>query len=150
MALIVYPTEDYDSFVSVADATTIIGNLTLYSSEWGALDLSEQEAYLRIASQVITDGLTTIPADPVPQCLKNSQALIAIHDVVNGISKPLTIESVVKKQKAGSVEIEYFEPNSTGTTNNRIPSLAATCLEGLGYEFPISGFGLKRATLVRS
>ena len=146
--MILYPTTDYVSFITVAEADTIIGAYTLNFSTWDALDDTDKEAYLRIAFSIINDGLDTLPDAPVSQCLKNSQALNAVHDVINGISKPLTISQVVKKEEAGQVKVEYFEPSATATSNSYIHPLSKQCLADLGYVFPISGFG--QTTLGRS
>ena len=70
--------------------------------------------------------------------------------MVNNISKPTTVDGAIKKEKAGVVEIEYYEADNDVRTSNRIPELAVKCLADLGYEFSTSGMGFSRATLVRS
>lgn len=148
MALIVYPTTDYDSFITVAEADTIIGNLTLNLDTWNALEDTSKEAYLRIAFQVIIDGLETIPDDPVSTCLKNSQALNAVHDLTNGVSNPIVVDQAVKKEEVGQVSVEYFAPDETSLSQTYIHPLSVACLTDLGYVFPITGF--TQITLGRS
>ncbi len=148
MAMVVYPTESYDSFITVAEADTTILKYTLNTASWEALSDSNKEAYLRIAFSVIVDGLEDIPDDPVSDCLKGSQALNAVHDLLNGVSNPLSIESAVKKEEAGQVKVEYFEPASAKVSDSYIHPLSIKCLSDLEYNFPLSGFG--QTTLGRS
>ena len=156
MALIIYPTDSYDSFISVADATTVIDTLTLFSTEWGAITDTEKEIYLRIAMRRIVDGIdqdeNPLP-DPLPDCAGEAQALMAVQDVVYGISANTTTESTgsIKKQKVASLEIEYYDTTSQTTKMvSIIPAMARPCLEELGYELPPMVTGLKQTTLGRS
>jgi len=156
MALIIYPTADYDSFVSVADATTTIANLTLHSSVWVALTTGEQEAYLRIACRNIEDHVdqdeTPYP-DPMTDCVAEAQALMAVQDVVYGFSASTTAQETgaIRKQKVASLEIEYYDSATGGMKSApRVPTMAVPCLEALGYVFTPSVSGLSQVTLGRS
>ncbi len=153
--LTIFPTADYDSFVTVIDATGYIDRLTMHGPAWSALAESDQEVYLRIACRNIEDGinLTLFPLpDPAPLCLGESQSLMAVQDVVYGFSASTTTgNSQVKKQKVSTLEIEYFE-NSSGTTEQAdlVPSMALPCLLDLGYTSPSSLINMKQTTLGRS
>ena len=156
MALVIYPTADYDSFITVADATTAISELTLHNTLWVALTTAEQEVYLRIAFRNIEDHvdqtLTPYP-DPFPTCVGEAQALMAVQDVVYGFSASTSTAEVgsVKKQKVASLEIEYFD-SKTNTMKYapRVPDMAIPCLETLGYIFTPTYNGLSQSTLGRS
>ena len=156
MALIIYDDADYDSFISVADATTIIGNLTLYATQWGAITEAEQEIYLRIACRRIEDGIDqeAYPyPDPMPACAGEAQALMAVQDLVYGISAGTNTNATgsIKKQKVASLEIEYYDTATATTTMvSIIPLMARPCLEALGYDVPPYISGLKQTTLGRS
>lgn len=156
MALVLYPTTDYDSFISVEDATTVISKLTLHSAVWTALSDGDKEVYLRIACRLIVDGVdqTTYPfTDPMPTCVGEAQAMIAVQDVVYGFSATTTIDTngAIKKQKVGSLEIEYYD-TATGTKKYAplIPAMAKPCLVTLGYDFPTELGRLSQLTLGRS
>ena len=155
MALIIYPDEGYDSFVTVIDATGYIDRLTMHGPAWAALEESDQEVYLRIACRNIEDGinLTVLPLpDPAPLCLGESQSLMAVQDVVYGFSASTTTSTAqVKKQKVSTLEVEYFE-TASGTTEQAslVPDMAMPCLVDLGYTSPSSMTGLKQTTLGRS
>jgi hypothetical protein len=156
MALILYPATGADSFISVVDATTVISTLTLHSATWTALTEPDQEVYLRIAYRLIMDGLdteTTPLPDPLPVCVGEAQALIAVQDLVYGFSASTTTDAngAIKKQKAGVLEVEYYD-TATGTKAYapRIPMMAKPCLESIGYIVPTDIGRLTQLTLGRS
>ncbi len=155
--LILYPAMNADSFVTVLEADDYIATLTLHSTEWMALSVADKEIYLRIAYRLINAGIdytvTPLPA-VLPTCLYQAQALIALHDLTNGISANASGASssgVIKKQKVASLEVEYFEPKDglASTTTNPIPTSVRTCLSGLGYTFSASNSGMKQARVGR-
>ena len=156
MALIIYPTADYDSFITVADATTAIGELTLHSTQWTALTNAEKEVYLRIAFRNIDDHVDQDDypyPDPMTDCVGTSQALMAVQDVVYGFSASTSTAEVgsVKKEKVASLEIEYYDSKSNTMKYAQIvPDMAKPCLETLGYIFTPTYNGLSQSTLGRS
>ena len=151
MALIIYPTADADSFISVADATTVIETLTLDGAAWGALSVSEQEVYLRIAYRNIVDHTdTTTYPDPLDICVGSSQALMASWDLKNGLS--LDVEDyrgALKKNKVGTIEQEFYDVDKVRSVGT-VPTMAKACLEELGYIFPVNANGLTQTILGRS
>ena len=156
MALVIYPTADYDSFITVADAATTIGEYTLHSAVWTALTSAEQEIYLRIAARNIIDhvdqDLTPFP-DPMPTCVGQAQALMAIQDVVYGFSAQDTVDESgsIKKEKVASLEIEYYDTKSkTAKRVSVVPDMAMLCLEDIGYVLSPYIAGLTQTTLGRS
>ena len=141
MALIIYPAQNADSFITVADAKVVIDNYTLDGAKWDAKTLQEQEILLRIAYNDIVDHTdsTTYP-DPLPACVGEAQALMAVHDLVNSISGGATSTTAqVKKQKAGPIEREFFELKTVVKSTTRVPDQAKRCLAGIGYIFPAFG-----------
>ena len=155
MALVIYPTEDYDSFITLVDAVTVAETLTVNASAWTGLTDAEQEIYLRIALRRIEDGVDQDEdpyPDPMPTCVGEAQALMAIQDVVYGISANTQAETgSVKKHKVSSLEIEYYD-STLGATRmvSVIPEMARPCLEELGYDVPPTILGLSQSTLGRS
>jgi len=158
MALIIYPTAGWDSFVSLVDAEAYIGSLTLDLPAWQALAADLQEKYLRIATRLIVDGIDQVTnplPDPAPACLVEATALIASWDLKNGLSASAASTGVtgsVKKQKVASLEIEYYDVSSGKTTTQTIspvPDIAKPCLEGLGFVFAVDKGGLGMVYLGR-
>ena len=160
MALILPPALDYDSFVSLADATVVIEALTLDGPDWASTPVDDQERYLRIATRNIKNGidLTVNPIDPaaIPACLPEATALMAIHDIKNNISNSVVSTSVtgaIKKEQVGSIVQEYYDVaagKDTSTSIDLIPDLAKPCLASFGYVFKASTGSLTQITLGRS
>ena len=160
MALILPPDTGYDSFVSVADATTTIEMYTLDAATWAALSASDKEIYLRISTRRIEDGIDedvyTIDPTDIPICLPEATAFLAIHDVVNNISggaSETSATGAIKKEQVGSIVQEYYDTKSSSDSSqsvNTIPSVAYPCLESIGFVFVSGITGLKQTTLRRS
>lgn len=135
MALIIYPAPNADSFISLTDAKTVIDSRTLDGAVWDAKSVEEQEALLRIAFHYIIDNTPELPAT-LPACVPEAQALMAVHDAVNGLSGgPQSTQAQVKKQKAGPVEREFFELKTQSKGVSRVPEQARSCLAAIGFVF---------------
>jgi len=158
MALVLPPDVAYDSFVSLVDAQTHIDALTLDGTTWSAIDSATRETYLRIATRRIQDGIdpAVYVLDPaaIPECLAEATSLIAVHDLVNGISASSTTVSdtgAIRKEQVGSIVQEYYDTkSSTDGYTALIPTLAMPCLESVGYVFPSGLDGVRQVTLGRS
>jgi len=139
MPLIIYPDANADSFISVADATTTIEQFTLDSALWTVHTIPEQEALLRIAYQdIIGNSQSPLPT-PLPACVPNAQALMAVWDSKYGISSDTRTNSQVKKNKVGQIEQEFFYNRAASKTASRVPDTVRSCLEQIGYSFPKMG-----------
>ena len=155
MALIIYPTADADSFISVADADTVIATYTLDSAGWLSITEAEKEIYLRIAYRDIINHTETLP-DIIPDCVPEAQALMASWDLRNGLSAASVndITGAIKKNKVGSIEQEFYDINSTrydtDRTINRVPTSVVSCLENFGYIFTPNIAGLSQVLLGKS
>jgi len=136
MALIIYPSPDADSFISVSDATVVIESYTMSASKWSTLSDTEKEVLLRIAYKDIVDHTDplTYPT-PFPECVGEAQALMAVHDAVNNLSSGTTaqVTGAIKKQKAGPVEREFYDTTKVQKSTSRVPDMAKACLEMIGY-----------------
>ena len=141
MPLIIYPAAGADSFITVADATNTIKKYTLDGNKWDAKTLEEQEILLRIAfTDIINHTDSSSYPDPLPACVPDAQALMAVHDLVNSISGgAVGTQAQVKKQKAGPVEREFFELKTLPKSTTRVPEQAKSCLSSIGYVFPSFG-----------
>lgn len=153
MALIVYPTTNYDSFISVSNANTVISNNTLFDTQWTALTDTQKEVYLRIATTRILNIIDTTLLDGTDACLVNSTALMAVRDLVFEISSAINPNTgLVSKEKAGDVEVTYYHGNANrqvnGRNTNPYPNDIIPCLTSYGAD--INTTGIARATLVHS
>ena len=158
MALILPPDVSYDSFVSVIDAQGYIDALTLDGATWSAIGVAQQEVYLRIATRRIQDGidqeLYPIDTTALPVCLAEATSLMAVHDLLNGISSGSATASetgAIKKEQVGTIVQEYYDTKSiVNTYTALVPALSRPCLEDMGYEFPTQLGGLFQLTLSHS
>jgi hypothetical protein len=136
MALIVYPTPNYDSYISVVDADDVIKTLTVWDTQWTVLTTDQKETYLRIAFRHINQ-YTEIDIDSsnYDACLAEAQAIIAANDVANSISAGASdqVTGAIKKQKVGQVEREFYDTTKTQRTTTMVPDIARPCLEKFGY-----------------
>lgn len=156
MSLVIYPDPAADSFVTLAQADLYISLLTLNHDEWTALTPDDQERLLRIAYRDIIDHTDpkTYP-NPLPICVSESQALMAVHDTVNNISGAAVQTAstgAVKKQQVGSIVQEFYDVNTGAKTSGRVyrvPDMAKKCLEGIGYVFKAKTSGLTQTHLGR-
>ena len=83
MSLTVYPTENYDSFVSVTEADTYFAN-KLRGTVWDSADISEREAALRqafIRINLLNLSSIALIADEGLTKLKAAQTEQAIHEL---------------------------------------------------------------------
>ena len=141
MSLIIYPDPAADSFVTLAQAELYISMLTLNGGEWKLLTPDHQEQLLRIAYRDIIDHTDQSKyPNPLPVCVAEAQALMAVHDHVNALSGGATSTATtgaVKKQKVGPVEREFYDVQGSVSTGKvfRVPPMAKKCLENLGYVF---------------
>ena len=146
MALIVYPTADYDSYVSLVDAETTITSYTTFGTQWLALDDATKEIYLRIATARINDVIDSTLLDGTDACLSSSCSLMAINDLVFEISSSINPnDGLITKEKVGDLEVQYQHSYSKRSSRNKnpFPPLVRTCLSGYGAEFS----NITRATL---
>lgn len=143
MALIVYPLDDYDSFVDITTATTYINSYTTFSSNWAAIDDATKEVYLRIATDRIIDKIDTLLLTGSNECILKSCSIMAVHDLVFEISSSVNPNTgLVTKEKVGDLEVNYTHGNVQRQLKNRntnpFPTNVQTCLTGYGATF-VSG-----------
>ena len=158
MALVLPPSSDYTSFVSLVDAQDYINALTLDGAAWLAIGSDQQEVYLRIATRRIQDGIDQdvypIDATSIPTCTAEATSLMAVHDLVNAISSGSATASetgAIKKEQVGSIVQEYYDTKSVvNDYTSLVPALSRPCLESMGYEFPVSLGGLFQMTIGKS
>lgn len=165
MSLIIFPATNSDSFITVADADTIITENVILSADWLALTEATKEVYLRIATSTIhsvvstdstnadgyLDELTYVYAD---SCLHKACALMAVHDLNYGLSSEINPNTgLVSKEKVGDLEVTYFHGNPLSRVSSRktnpFPPSVINCLNSYGADVT-SGSSIKQVKLERS
>ena len=144
MALVIYPTEDYDSLISEADATDWINKNSVNASLWLAKTTEEKEVYLRIATTRILDVVALDDTyDQVTSCLPSVCANMAIYDIAFNISTNINNnEGLITREKVGDLEVEYQHNRNTnkkGIKTSPYPKEVKTCLSSYGAIFSVSG-----------
>lgn len=143
--LTVYPSPDYNTFISTADASLLIEQYIKYAL-WTALDDDAKDRYLLQAFRVINllNGFEapdeTIPDDVT--CLKDAQAQIVLHDLQFGISSGEVENQEIKVLEGGPTKIEYFASASGVQSVSPIPTTAIHCLQSFGWEGAVTLCGL--------
>ena len=157
MALIIFPDPAADSFVTVAQADLYIQMLTMNSAQWMLVAPDDKERLLRIAYRDIIDHTDpkTYP-NPLPVCVGESQALMAVHDTVNSLSTGVaktTVSGALKQSKVGSISQSFYDTKTTGGSTTkvyRVPKSAWKCMQDLGYALSVTSDKFKQVLLGRS
>lgn len=145
MALTIYPTEGYDSFISLADAGVVINENSLSSTEWFALTNTVKEVYLRLATtrilQAIDEDLL-VGYDATLSCLPETTAMMAVHDLTYGLSSDINPNlGTITKEKVGDLEVQYKQRDGAkGRVTSIFPSIVIPCLQTYGAKISNGGF----------
>lgn len=140
MALIIYPTDSYDSFCSVADADTIITNNVPESETWLALDPAKKEVYLRQATETVKGSVLCLP-DTLEDDLKKATVYTANYSITTPTAVDSGKGNIKKKTIVDVVETEYFY----ATKANELPENVVKLLEKYCVEASDSAFEFGRA-----
>ena len=156
MALILYPLPYADSFITVLDADTVISNYSIQSDQWLALTEQVKEQYLRIAYERLINNTPLLDDTAyvaVDSCLPNANALMAVHDLVYGLSSEINPNTgLVTKEKVEGIEVEYYQGNSTnvnGRVTSPYPESTHACIATYGGTLNTMA-GLQQMTLGKS
>jgi len=115
MALIIYPTVDYDSFTTVVDSTTIITGFVQDTNTIAYLALSDPEKESVLKQTTLQ--IRTCPGIQLPDTSTSDLQLAQCYlAVASGISLNSVEVNNIKSNKAGSVEQSFFESNTAPPT----------------------------------
>lgn len=109
MALTVYPTTDYDTFCSLADAETLIANNVpaTYHESWDLLTDDDKEVQLRQSSILIKNKVSILPTT-LEDDLKLACALLANSSVGTNMSDDDGKSDIKVKEIVDVVKTEYW------------------------------------------
>lgn len=131
MALIIYPTDSWDSFVTIANADTILTN-NIPSTQrtlWDALTDTDKEIYLRQATELIRTKIT-LP-DELEDDLQKATSYLANYSVGKDMTNDDGSGNVkVKNIAQTTIKKEYFY---AGANSNAFPSNVTALLSQYGY-----------------
>lgn len=113
MALIVAPTEGFDSLVSLADADAYWQRMG--GAEWAALDDPSREAALRRGTQyVLARNIKAEAIDPVVHTRVSSAVCEASALAASGELYGVIDAKPVLREQVGEVAISYGQPTNGG------------------------------------
>jgi len=140
MALTVFPTTGYDTFIALADADTYITANSLQSADWLALSDIDREVYLRIQTKNILYKIDeTLLGTVVIQCLATATAIMAVNDFRNSLSTALDRnDGLITKEKVGVIEVNYQQHRLNRKVPTVYPKEVRSCLITYGASFPSS------------
>lgn len=137
--LVIYPTDSYDSFCSVADADTIITNYVPDSETWLALTEPQKEVYLRQATETVKGQVLCLPGT-LEEDLKKATAYTANYSITTPTAVDSGKGNIKKKTIVDVVETEWFYP----TKANELPENVVKLLAQYCVVSSDSSFGFTR------
>lgn len=129
MALVIFPTTNYESFVSVANATTLISNNVIDTSLWTALTTTHKEIYLRQSTKLISQKIDLDLIEDITN-LELATALLANHSIGKDMLNSDGNENLKVKDLSGVIRKEWF---SKGKKSNAFPDFVSSLLSEYGY-----------------
>lgn len=141
MSLTIYPTDDYDAFISVADCDTYLASNVVGSQRalYDALVDTDKEIYIRQASTLIGQRIT-LP-DTLEDDLKAATAYLVNYSVGLDMTNADKSSNVKVKNIVGVISTEYF---SNGSASNAFPDIVTSFLSQYGLSAR-STFSLDRS-----
>ena len=108
--LVVYPSVDFDSFISLDGANSFIAKNSIFNNQWTKLSDEKKEVFLRIATKRILDVVnTTLLNGDTGICLVNASASMAVRDLVFNISSGVNEnKGAIIKEKVEGIEVQYY------------------------------------------
>jgi len=130
MALVVYPSDNFDSFVSLSEANTIIAENVFDTEEWDEIADNKKEVLLRQATDTIKSFIN-LKGDEDTYKLKKAVALLAEYSIEQ--SKKET--NLKREAVAGVYEKEYYE-----VSNKNIDNIIPTFIRNLLKDYNLKSF----------
>jgi len=141
MALIIYPTTSWDSYVSLAEAETIASANIINLTAWNALTNATKELYLKQSTTLIRLKIIDPATTSTPSDLK----LATVHLSVSSIGVDMTDndgkENIKRIKIDGALEKEFF---TKGESSNAFPDIVTALLAQYQY-VSTSSFVLTRS-----
>ena len=138
--LTIYPTDNYDSYVSLLDAESIYDTNIIDTTKWDAIADPLKEKYLRQATMLIklkiTDPLTT----ETPYNLQLATVYLVDYALSTNVLQDDGKGNLKRIEIEGAITKEFF---SRANSNTAFPDHIAMLLNEYGY-LASSTFSLER------
>ncbi len=142
MALIVYPTINFDAFISLADCEVVLSN-TVPSSQlmgWVALSDTDKEVMIRQSTMLIKAKIT--PPSTLEQDLKTATAYLSNYSIDTDMQNEDGSDNVKVKEIVGVVKTEYFTKSED--KSNELPDIVISLISQY-FTKAKSSFSFRRA-----
>jgi len=130
MALIVYPETNWNSYISLEDAETLISDRVLDTSSWDLLDNTTKEKYLLQSTLLIKNKIDSITYSETPYNLMLAVIYLATYSVGKDMTTNVGDDNVKVLEIDGAIKKEYF---TRGKKSNSFPSIASELLIEFGF-----------------
>ena len=140
MALIEYPNDNYDCFITLADCNDFLASNMIGSQRtaYDALGDADKEIYIRQATNLIKNKIT-LP-DTLEDDLKHATAYLVNYSIGKDMVSHSN-DGNVKSKKVDIIETEYF---SQTKNDNDFPEIVDSLLSGFSLKSE-SAFVFERA-----
>jgi len=125
--MIIYPTTDWNSYVSLIDANTIAADFI--DDNFTALTDAEKEKYLKQSTLLIKLKIIDPLEETTPDNLKLATVYLANYSIGKNMVSYDTSDNVKRLKIDGALEKEYF---SQGSKSNSFPSIVNELLSEYG------------------
>lgn len=142
MALITYPATLWDSYVSLANAETIIANNIISPASWDALPLPSKELYLKQSTTLIRLKITDPSASTAPADLSLAVVYLTINSIGLDMIDSDGKENLKRIKIEGAIEKEYFTKSEK---SNNFPDIVEALLAQYVYKGGSGSFSLNRS-----
>lgn len=141
MALIIYPTTDYNSYVSLADAEILITDNIISHSAWDALTSTQKELYIKQSTTLIRLKIQDPYEDATPSDLELATVYLAVSSIAVDMTESDGKDNLKRIKIDGAIEKEYFTKSEK---SNSFPDIVEALLSQYTYTNS-SSFTLMRA-----
>lgn len=141
MALTIYPTTSWDSYVSLAEAETIASANIINLTAWNALTDAVKELYLKQSTTLIRLKINDPEATSTPYDLKLATVYLSVSSIGADMTDNDGKENIKRIKIDGAIEKEYF---TKGESSNSFPEIVTALLAQYQYT-STSSFVLTRS-----
>lgn len=130
MALIIYPSLDWNSYISLTDAEAIITDVIYDTTKWDSLYDAQKEILLRQASLKIRLSINDPEISEAPSDLELATVYLAEYSIGKNMTYNDNSNNLKRIKIDGAIEKEFFGKSSSSTA---IPNIVSSLLSQYGY-----------------
>lgn len=130
--LVVSPTPDYNTFVTIAEAD-VLADDALSHSVWEALSPADKQRWLLLTGAMINGLKGFIAPDPTTACLQKAQVTLVLHQIDNKLQDTGPKEGQLRTRKFDVMYREHFKNvHADNKVVEDLPASIRECLKNHG------------------